>query len=175
VPEEPTDRALATAITGAGDEAAFRQLFRRHSPALFRIAARLTDGGDAAEEIVHDTWLRAVDRLPRFEWRSSLRTWLTGILLNLAREDRRRRSRALQVAGEPGEAPGRLEPLDDRFDLEEAIAKLPPGYREAVVLHDIEGYGHEEIADLLGIQVGTSKSQLSRARQALRGWLTEKQ
>lgn len=167
---EPSDQSLLERVITGGDEAAFRALYRRHTPALYRAAVRLTDDRDgSAEDFVHDTWLRASDRWREFGWKSSLRTWLTGILLNRIREARRAWNRApndpfADLAGEP-------LPLDLRLDLADAVSRLPPGYRAAIVLHDIEGYQHEEIADLLGIEVGTSKSQLSRARRALRGWL----
>ena len=170
--QDLTDRDLVTIIVTRGDEGAFRTLYRRHTPALFRIASRLTlDREDVAEEIVHDTWLRAASRWAEFEWRSSLKTWLTGILLNRVREVRRAwtRERTDPLSEEP-EDPADFA-LDTRLDLESAINRLPPGYRAAVVLHDIEGYAHQEIAMLLGIDVGTSKSQLARARRSLRRWL----
>jgi RNA polymerase sigma-70 factor (ECF subfamily) len=154
------------------DEAAFRQLYRRHTPALYRIASRLTqDRDNQAEEIVHDAWLRAAERWASFGWRSSLRTWLIGILLNRLREAHRswRREPLDSLDGDIAEAaPARVE---DRLDLEAAVRRLPPGYRAVLILHDIEGHTHEEIADLLGLEAGTSKSQLSRARRAVRRWL----
>ncbi|MFN0180779.1 MAG: RNA polymerase sigma factor [Gemmatimonadales bacterium] len=168
---DPADRDLLQRIIATGDEAAFRRLYQRHTPALYRMAIRLTDDRDgAAEDLVHDTWIRASERWGEFAWRSALATWLGGILLNRVREARRQWTRhptdpLLGDEAEPLEAP------DDRLDLEAAIARLPPGYRTAVVLHDIEGYDHAEIASLLGIDIGTSKSQLSRARRALRRWL----
>jgi len=167
---DPTDRALLERVIASGDEAAFRDLYRRHTPALYRVAVRLTEDRDgSAEDLVHDTWLRASDRWSEFAWRSSLRTWLTGILLNRIREARRAWDRAGGEAfAEPAQEPA---PLDLGLDLADALARLPAGYRAAVVLHDVEGYQHDEIADLLGIEIGTSKSQLSRARRALRGWL----
>jgi len=169
---EPTDRELVDAVRDRGDERAFRTLYRRHTPRLYRIAARLTgDRGGVADDVVHDTWLRASARFASFEWRSSLATWLTGFLINRVRELHREWAREGGGAAEPAEVESRPVPLDDRLDLREAIARLPAGYRAAVVLHDVEGYTHEDIAGLLGIDVGTSRSQLSRARQSLRRWL----
>src|SRR5262245_26022215 len=82
-----SDRDLVERVTQRRDEDAFRQLYRRHSPALFRIAARLArKEATSAEDLVHETWIRAFDRLGGFEWRARLATWLTGILLNLVRE-----------------------------------------------------------------------------------------
>jgi RNA polymerase sigma-70 factor (ECF subfamily) len=113
---------------------------------------------------VQDTWLRATTRLPDFRGDASLRTWLAGFTINCCRERWRRREPATP---EPEEAT-RSEPVVDRLDLERAIAALPDGHREVFVLHDLEGFTHEEIAARLGIVPGTSKSQLSRARSSLR-------
>jgi RNA polymerase sigma-70 factor, ECF subfamily len=171
ISDSPSDRALVNRIVAARDEQAFRELYRRHTPALFRIAARLGPCTDAAEDLVQETWIRAVDRLARFEWRSRLETWLVGILLNRIREARRADARAAPSPLDLHSLPAALVSIDERLDLASAVAELPEGYRSLIVLHDIEGYSHEEIADLLGIAVGTSKSQLSRARRALRRWL----
>lgn len=168
---DPDDRALVSRIITGGDEAAFRVLYQRHTPALYRTAVRLTDDRDGtAEDFVHDAWLRAAERWAEFAWRSSLRTWLTGILLNRVREARRQWAR--QAEHElPADLADDCQAPDDRLDLEAAVGRLPPGFRSAIVLHDIEGFTHEEIASLCQIEVGTSKSQLSRARRALRRWL----
>jgi RNA polymerase sigma-70 factor (ECF subfamily) len=171
------DRELASAVTRSGDETAFRALYRRHTPALYRLALRL-GGGDApwAEELVQRTWIRAVEHLAGFAWRSSLSTWLGGTAVNIARElwreARTRRETALEDEGGPSALPwpGRLA-AEERMDLERAIERLPDGYRQVLVLHDLEGYTHEEIGRLLGIEAGTSKSQLSRARLRLRAAL----
>ena len=123
-------------------------------------------GGRAAEaeDAVQDTWVRATARLAEFRGESSLRTWLAGFAINCCRERRRRRD----PDGAPAPAPSVDDPVVDRLDLERAIAALPDGHREVFVLHDLEGFTHEEIAARLGIVPGTSKSQLSRARSALR-------
>lgn len=167
---EPTDAELVGRVVDHGDEAAFRTLYHRHTPVLFRLATRMEGGLDVtAEELVHDVWIRANDRWASFRWQSSLRTWLVGFLVNRVREARRSRSRQMTELTE--DVVGRELAIDDRLDLEQAVASLPFGYRTAVVMHDIEGYTHEDIATCLGIDVGTSKSQLSRARRALRRWL----
>ncbi|MCI0656170.1 MAG: RNA polymerase sigma factor [Acidobacteria bacterium] len=157
------------------DEASFRKLYRAHTPGLYRFVLRILGGGDPeAEEVVQMTWVLAVQNLAGFRWESSLRTWLTGIALNACREIRRRRVRDRGPTGSGmNEAVGSVPGQEGaRMDLEKAIASLPEGYREVLVLHDIEGYTHEEIAGLLGIDRGTSKSQLSRARRELRGRLS---
>lgn len=163
------DRALAERVLVAGDATAFRELYRRHTPALYAIARRL-GGGDDAEDAVHDAWIRAVEGLARFEWRSSLRSWLTGIVINRLRE-MDRRERDLLPLDEESMHPEPAEPLPrhtDPIDLERAIAALPFGFRQVLVLHDVEGFTHADIASLLGIEQGTSKSQLARARRRLR-------
>jgi RNA polymerase sigma-70 factor (ECF subfamily) len=169
----PSDRELVELVTQRRDEGAFRQLYRRHTPALFRIAARLArTGTGSAEDLVHETWIKAFDRLGSFQWRSRLATWLTGILLNLVRETWRSEARReASWADSLVEPPAPESRMDERLDLDRAIAALAPGYRSVLVLHDVEGYKHHEIAELLGIDEGTSKSQLARARLALRRWL----
>lgn len=152
-----------------GDAVAWRVLYRRHTPELLRLAALLAERREDADDLVHDTWLRAARGASRFAGRSVVRTWLTGILLNCVREWRRASLRAGEVEL-PEDLPGQDPdpPLRvDRLDLERAVAGLPAGYREVLLLHDVEGYTHVEIADLLGIEAGTSKSQLSRARRAM--------
>jgi RNA polymerase sigma-70 factor (ECF subfamily) len=167
------DRSLADAVAGTGDERAFRELYRRHTPALYQLVLRMLGGATAdAEDVVQETWIRAVRKIGTFRWESSLRTWITAIGLNLARETLRRRGRV--KAEEFDEHLGlSTRPVKDseRIDLERAIARLPNGYRTVLVLHDIEGYTHEEISRQLQIAVGTSKSQLFDARRAVRSLL----
>ncbi|HXY68081.1 MAG TPA: sigma-70 family RNA polymerase sigma factor [Gemmatimonadales bacterium] len=170
--EEP-DRLLAERVM-AGDEAAFRSLYRRHTPRLLQLASRLLAGDDAeAEDVVQDTWITAVEKLGTFRWEADLGTWLHAIGVNAAKSSLRRRGRRREVdlpddgelAG--AEPPDRVEPVD----LERAIAALPAGYRTVFVLHDIEGETHERIAVQLGVTPGTTKSQLFRARRAVRARL----
>jgi DNA-directed RNA polymerase specialized sigma24 family protein len=159
----PDDRNLVDAFLEDGDEEAFRRLFRRHTPALHAFCLRLV-GASLAEDAVQETWLRASRKLGSFAWRSSLRTWLTGIALNCAREALRE-ERPLQTAG-PADTP--LAPGPPEGDLEKALGSLPPGYREVLVLHDVQGFTHSEIAEQMGIEVSTSRCQLVRARRALK-------
>ena len=163
------DAGLIAAVVRRRDERAFTVLYGRHSPYLYRLALRLTGGDDAAaQDMVHEAWVRAVPRFPAFESRASLRTWLGGFVVNAWRESTRdtRRTVALVETDLVDDDPWR-EPLN-RVDVERALAALSPGYRDVLVLHDLEGYTHQEIATLLGIDPGTSKSQLSRARSAIR-------
>ncbi len=166
---DEADRVLVSRFIRSQDEVTFRALYRRHTPALYPLALRLVGGSESeAEDAIQDTWMRACKGLTVFEWKSTLRTWLSGILINRVREmhrDVRRRNEEelLDECLKPTSArPG------ERIDLERAIARLSAGYRHVLVLHDIEGYTHEEISAQLEISVGTSKSQLFHARRALR-------
>ena len=168
-----SDKELAVLVL-SGDEAAFRQLYRRHTPRLLALVLRFLGGGGNeadAEDVVQEAWVRAAGRLDQFRWEAAFGSWLSSIALNLAREQQRRHGRRKEVEWPEGrDEPPAVEPLSrvDTADLERAIAGLPTGYRTVLVLHDVEGYRHEEIADLLGVSVGTSKSQLFHARRAVR-------
>ncbi len=174
---DPEDRLLVGSFLRRREEKVFRALYRRHSPALYRLALRFMRGNSRdAEEVMQVTWIRAVENLAGFRWESTLRSWLTGIALNCSREFLRRQKRV--TISEPAElqdlAGSPMVPQDvSRIDLERAIDHLPDGYREVLILHDIEGYTHQEIGEFLGIESGTSKSQLFRARRAVRAKLTE--
>jgi RNA polymerase sigma-70 factor (ECF subfamily) len=166
------DRALTERLLTAGDEAAFRELYRRHTPRLYAFVLRMVAGSDAdAEDVVQETWIRAMERIDGFRWEAALGTWLTGIALNVARSLLRRRGR-WEGSGDDVPEPWRPAPAEaERIDLERAISMLPAGYRAVLVLHDVEGFTHEEIGEQLGIAPGTSKSQLCHARRAVRRML----
>jgi len=167
-----SDRALAEQVL-AGDEGAFRQLYRRHTPRIHQLALRLLGGSEAdAEDVVQDTWIKAVEKLDTFRWESALGTWLHAIAVNVSRESARRRGRRQETDLPAEELPARA-PLErvEVTDLERAIAALPDGYRTVLVLHDVEGFTHEEIGAQLGIAAGTAKSQLFWARRAARALL----
>jgi RNA polymerase sigma factor (sigma-70 family) len=167
------DRALADAVGRSGDERAFRTLYRRHTPRLYAVLSRLMGETSAeAEDLVQETWIRAVESVVRFRWDAAFSTWLIAIGVNVARDALRRRGRRLEDTWEDGFEIAVVEaPHADRVDLERAIQQLPDGARAVLVLHDIEGWPHESIAERLGVTVGTSKSQLHRARRTLRNWL----
>lgn len=168
--KEASDRALVDALLTSGDEAAFRELYARYTPRLYRIVINLLDGQEQeTEDVVQETWLRAATALRSFRWGSSLSTWLAAIALNRAREILRSRKRWHgEMPEDVPQAPARLA---DRIDLERAMDRLPAGYRSVFQLYDVEGYSHEEIGERLGIAAGTSKSQLFHARRALRALL----
>lgn len=167
---DASDRALARQYL-EGSETAFRQLYRRHTPQMRGVVLRLL-GGEAQEvdDVVQDSWLRACAALDRFRWESTLSTWLCGIAVHAALEVLRRNTQllddaALERVADGGPTPG------DGMDVTTALGTLPPRQRAVLVLHDIEGYTHDEIAVLLGIVPGTSKSQLTHARRAMRSAL----
>lgn len=167
------DRALVHRVVAHRDRSAFGALYDRHATYLYRLALRLLGGDEAAaEDAMHDAWVRAHRRLAEFAWRSELRTWLAGFVVNAARE--RLRAAPTQQLDETIAADDvALEGVYDRMDLLKALATLPAGYREVLILHDAQGYTHDDIAELLAIAPGTSKSQLSRARAAMRRLLRE--
>jgi RNA polymerase sigma factor (sigma-70 family) len=167
------DADLVEAVVTDGDEVAFRELYRRHTPRLYPLVLRLVGGAEMdAEDVVQEAWIRATAGLKRFRGDSSFGTWLIAIGLNAARDHLRRRGRwsgmedveQVEIAVPPAMH-------GHRVDLERAIDLLPPGCRTVLVLHDVQGYTHEEIAGQLGIAVGTSKSQLFAARRAVRSLL----
>jgi RNA polymerase sigma factor (sigma-70 family) len=168
ISDDTPDQALVALVMGGTSEQAFRALYRRHSPRLFRMALRLLGNEQDAEDTLQETWQRAVPKLGSFEWRSALGTWLASIAVNVAREALERRGRWVMTDLDADTI--RLEGPDGAagVDLERAIATLPPGSRAVFVLHDVEGFTHDEIAEQLGVNAGTSKSQLFRARRALK-------
>jgi RNA polymerase sigma-70 factor, ECF subfamily len=165
--EAPTpDAALVLAIRDERSDHAFSVLYDRHTPAAFQTAWRILGGRtNAAEDVVQDAWIRAIESLDRWRGSGPFGAWLRGITAHVAidavRSELRFTDEALdETTGDDTSA--------DRLDLEAAIAGLPPGYRTVLVLHDVEGFTHEEIASRLGITAGTSKTQLFRARRAVR-------
>lgn len=172
-----SDLVLISAVRDRRDETAFRELYRRHTPDLYRLVMRLNGGRPRdAEEVVQDTWVSAVESLDRFRGEAQLRTWLGAIAVNRLRDSRRRmtRWRFLSLQSAP-ESPVRPAPLEERMDIAMAIARLPDGYRAVLVLHDIEGFTHEEIGRMLDVTSGTSKAQLFSARRAMRQLLDGKE
>ncbi|MBI3792021.1 MAG: RNA polymerase sigma factor [Gemmatimonadetes bacterium] len=164
------DAALVDAILREGSEAACRILFRRHTPRMLMSAWRLVGHVDRdADDIVQDSWLRAAASLHQWRREGPLGAWLRGIVVHVALTALRRR-----VPFEPLDDADALAPAPDRelhLDLESAIRRLPPRARTVLVLHDVEGYTHDEIATRLGITDGASKAHLFKARRAVRAML----
>ena len=170
------DRALVERFARRRDEASFRLLYRRHTPALYGLALRLlAHRRDDAEDVIQEAWIRAVEQAARFRWDSSLRTWLSGIVVNCCRERLRNDWRWVgdDAAGSEEQAAA-ASPVDLTIDVDRSVAELPPGSRAVFVLHDVEGWTHAEIASQLGIEPGTSKSQLFHARRQLRALLNRR-
>jgi RNA polymerase sigma-70 factor (ECF subfamily) len=173
-PAEDADRALARSAS-AGDVAAFEALYRRHIGRVHGVIARLVGGhGARAEDLAQEAFVRAWQALPTYRFESAFGTWLHRLAVNTAlMELRSRRSRpqasddedALDGIGSIDSA-GHVTALT--MDLERAVSTLPPRARAVLVLHDVEGWKHEEIATELGMAVGSSKAQLHRARGLLR-------
>ncbi len=165
------------ARAAAGDRSAFEQLYRQHVNRVFALCARMVADRGRAEELTQDVFVRAWEKLHLFRGESAFGTWLhrltVNVVLNARKSEGRQKSRFEEndedagmdahagVVGMPL-APG------DLLDLEKAITKLPPGARRVFVLHDVEGYKHEEIAEMLGVTSGATKAQLHRARLLLR-------
>jgi len=161
----------------AGDETAFQDLYRTHVGRVYALCLRLAADRQDAEELTQDVFVLAWRKLATFRGESAFGTWLHRLAVNtflMARRTRTRRERRVMPAADPGalEGPAAAPPAGLRLDLEGAIARLPEGAREVFLLYDVEGYGHKEIAGMLGIASGTSKAQLFRARRLLREWLT---
>lgn len=166
--EELVRRFLADRATPS-----FEALYDRHSPYLFRVASRMLHGDrPAAEDVLQEAWVRAVTSLAKFRGDSSLRTWLCGITMNCCREAWRRRTfvpieEAPEALAETGEAAAPL----DALRLGRALQQLDETSREIIELYDVLGHTHDEVASILGIAPGTSKSRLFRARATLRALL----
>ena len=176
-PAEPSDDLHRAA---AGDVGAFERLYRQHVSRVHALARRMA-GAQEADELTQDIFVRTWQKLSSFRGESAFGTWLHRLAVNVIIE----RFRTLGTARERFLADGEtvLDGLpastmptryDAAMDLETAMKRLPPGARAVFVLHDVEGYRHEEIGKMLGVSVGTSKSQLHRARMTLRGHLLER-
>ena len=166
------------ARAAAGDRGAFERVYRLHVNRVYSLCARMVSDRARAEELTQDVFVRAWEKLHLFRGESSFATWLhrltVNVVLNARKGEGRERSRYEETDEEsggmdahPGVVGMPLAP-GDLLDLEEAITKLPPGARRVFILHDVEGYKHEEIAEMLGVTSGATKAQLHRARLLLR-------
>lgn len=158
-----------------------QMLFDRHQQKVYAMAYRLTGSTADAEDVVQESFLKAFRSLKSFRGDAAFGTWLCRIAINTSRDLYKKKSRMRQKTGEDGmpvEANG-LGVMPKSSDtlakkrLEAALARLSEGYREVLVMHDVMDMGHEEIAGILGIQPGTSKSQLHKARARMRALLLE--
>lgn len=166
-----------TREASAGDAASFEEIYRRHSRRVYAICLRMTGNATEAEDLTQDTFAHLFRKIGTFRGSSAFTTWLHRLTVNQVLMHFRRRRARPETVTEDGEAPVEMVrgsenpnrmPVVDRIALEQAIAQLPEGYRRVFLLHDVEGYEHEEIARMLGVAAGTSKSQLHKARMKLR-------
>ena len=161
-----------------GELPAFEELYARHSGRLYSVAYRMTGSAADAEDLLQDIFLQVYRRIDSFRGEAALGTWLHRLAVNacldFVRSKQGRRQRATDSLDEPdavepvAHASWRPDSALNRLDLERAVAQLPPSYKQAFLLHDVEGLEHHEVSELLGIAVGTSKSLVHKARMRLR-------
>jgi RNA polymerase sigma-70 factor (ECF subfamily) len=167
----PNDSTDDVALAAAGDVRAFERLYRAHLPRVHGLVRRMTAGRDA-DELTQDVFVRVWQKLSSFRGESAFGTWLHRLAANVVierfRTEATRRQRHIDGEDIFDTLPALPRSGDLSMDIDGALEHLPDGAREIFVLHDVEGYKHHEIADLLGISPGTSKAQLHRARMMLR-------
>jgi len=178
VPAEVDDALVRSAADG--NVAAFEKLYRQHVRRVHSVVWRLVGGNEArAEELTQEAFVRAWQALPRFRFESAFPTWMHRLAVNTALMDLRTRRESEDLETDDavlldvgaGDSAGSRTALG--IDLERAVASLPLRARAVLVLHDVEGWKHEEIAAELGMAIGSSKAQLHRARRLLRARLGE--
>lgn len=157
----------------AGNVTAYEELYRDNVGRVFGLCLRMAGDATLAEELAQDVFVKAWQKLGSFRGESAFSTWLYPIAVNVAlseRRSRRRRTSRVMATDDltPFEKPTRREGSEERMDLQKALTVLPEGARAVFVLHDVEGYKHHEIGELMGVATGTSKAQLHRARRLLR-------
>ena len=172
------DLELVERIRG-GDGTAFEALYRQHATRLYNLASRMTGAKGEADDLLQDIFLLAYRKIASFRGESSLGTWLYRLAMNhcldVLRNRQTRMGQQTDSLDEPEAAPV-ASPVPvlsavSRIDLERAIAALPPACRAAFLLHDVEGFGHQEVGTMLGVSEGTSKSQVHKARMRIRAYL----
>jgi RNA polymerase sigma-70 factor (ECF subfamily) len=180
---EPVQASTDDAVLASrGDRRAFERLYRTHMERVFSLCARMVGDRSHAEELTQDVFVRAWEKLAQFRGDSAFGTWLhrlaVNVVLNDRQVERRRRERHddgiedVDTLSHGDVRPHEVEVPGLSIDLEKAIAGLPPGARKVFVLHDVQGFTHEEIGDMLGVTAGGCKAQLHRARMLLREALT---
>lgn len=177
-----SDAGITQALSG-DKMSGFEDLYRTHYRRVYSICLRMTGSVAEAEDLTQEVFIQLHRKLGSFRGEAAFTTWLHRLTVNQVLMHFRKRSVRSELTTDDGEIPDSVDPdtvnpesmpIVDRIGLEIAISQLPPGYRAVFVLHDVEGYRHEEIGDILGVSPGTSKSQLHRARQTLRVLLNKK-
>ena len=180
-PKGPNDKDLAQRA-GAGDAEAFEQLYRRHFRRVYALCLRMLGDPTLAEDLTQETFVNLFNKIGSFRGESAFTTWLHRMTVNQVLMFFRKASTRSELTTDEGETPVQIVrgtedpnamPVVDRIALQRAIGQLPPGYRTVFVLHDVEGYDHDEIARILEVSEGTSKSQLHKARLKLRTLLRQ--
>ena len=175
--ETPVSDAELVARCQAGEVDAFETLYRRHAPRLYSLAIRLAGSPDEGEDLLQEIFLQAYRKLGSYQGGAALGTWLYRLALNHCLDfvrSRQAKTAKLTDTLDDGSSFEPAAPRDTpiaRIDLERALERLPEGCREAFVLHDVEGFDHKEVGQMLGIAEGTSKSQVFKARMKLRAML----
>jgi RNA polymerase sigma-70 factor (ECF subfamily) len=173
-----SDDYLLAQRVARGDMEAFEELYRLHHRRVYCLCLRMTANASEAEDLTQDVFIHVFRKIGGFRGEATFTTWLHRLTVNQVlmhfRRNKKRRTQSSDdieaAASEPpsgAEMAGRM-PVHDQIALADALAKLSPGYRTVLILHDVEGYEHEEIARQLGCATGTSKSQLHKARMRLR-------
>ena len=179
--------AEAIRLAQAGDAAAFEHLYQLHSRRVYALCLRMVGNPSDAEDLMQEAFLQLFRKIGTFRGESAFSTWLHRMTVNVVLMRLRKKTlpaASLEETTEPDEETGgprkdigapdlRLSGAVDRVNLERSIEKLPPGYRTVFVLHDVQGFEHNEIASIMGCSVGNSKSQLHKARTRLRELLQE--
>ena len=182
-PTKAASDAQLIARAQGGDEAAFAALYEAHKRRVYSLCLRMVSDPTEAEDLSQEAFLQVFRKLSTFRGESAFSTWLHRLVVNVVLMHLRKKglqqvslddvdsSQEEPVKREYGDDDRRLMGSVDRINLDRAIAELPPGYRAVFVLHDVEGYEHNEIAQIMSYSVGNSKSQLHKARLKLREWL----
>ena len=184
---KPVTEAEAIRLAQAGDTAAFEFLYHLHSRRVYALCLRMVNNPSDAEDLMQEAFLQLFRKIGTFRGESAFSTWLHRMTVNVVLMRLRKKSlpvASLEETTDPDDETGgprkdigapdlRLSGAVDRVNLERSVEKLPPGYRTVFVLHDVQGYEHNEIADIMGCSVGNSKSQLHKARTRLRELLKE--
>src|SRR5712692_8660219 len=184
---KPVTEAEAIRLAQGGDAAAFEFLYHLHSRRVYALCLRMVNNPSDAEDLMQEAFMQLFRKIGTFRGESAFSTWLHRMTVNVVLMRLRKKSlpvASLEETTDPDDETGgprkdvgapdlRLSGALDRVNLQRSVEKLPPGYRTVFVLHDVQGYEHNEIADIMGCSVGNSKSQLHKARTRLRELLQE--
>lgn len=170
-------------LAATGDVGSFEELYRRHHRRVYSICLRMLQNPTEAEDLTQDVFVQLFKKIGSFRGDSAFTTWLHRMTVNQVLMHFRKRNVKLEKTTEEGETPEQIVmgtgnpdrmPIVDKIALQDAVDQLPLGYRNVFLLHDVQGYEHEEVAKILGCSVGTSKSQLHKARLKMRKLLLRK-